>query len=432
MPASLEKSIEYYQKAALANCPRAQLKLALLYHYGLIAPSDNVSAVGNSEYQYWLSKAVDAGDNLARYEFDRANLVPSVHSILLNTSQIVIHLDYKLDSDYDSRFPIVYHKKKTVQSNYSDPKSITYFVECGLIANEYSWKDIESIFNGINQKTYTARKRDVVGAIQMFNAGYDKYAFEAGMYYLTGNQTGQDYRKAFKCFEKAADYNNPEALFLLGYLYQCGYGVSKSESKAKELYSVAYHEYGHIKSALMLLRLEILSESHERPVVSFKKTESTHHIDSKAPQKQTVVKEAVGVNTYKELVFDDAGTKKIQMETDYVISAIPEDAYSDLENDEKDDDLFDDVSFDGQIIPDVNGDMNLFISKLDNYQLDYIRNIIAGIEADSILRNKNLDPDVIRARINALSDSILGDILFVDGNINEDFIDDLERCINCL
>lgn len=49
-------------------------------------------------------------------------------------------------------------------------------------------------------------------------------------------QTEEGYAKAFKWAQKAADQNNPNGLFLLGYLYAKGLGVNQDKAKAIDLY----------------------------------------------------------------------------------------------------------------------------------------------------------------------------------------------------
>ena len=53
--------------------------------------------------------------------------------------------------------------------------------------------------------------------------------------YEHGEGVEQSYEKAFEYYEQAADLGHRMAQFYLGLLYATGQGVTKDESKAKEM-----------------------------------------------------------------------------------------------------------------------------------------------------------------------------------------------------
>ena len=55
----------------------------------------------------------------------------------------------------------------------------------------------------------------------------------------------KDYANALIHFKKAADFNNPKALFYLGIMYRMGYGAPRDYNKALEYYRLS-SSYGHV------------------------------------------------------------------------------------------------------------------------------------------------------------------------------------------
>lgn len=53
------------------------------------------------------------------------------------------------------------------------------------------------------------------------------------------NYQRKDYKLAIQCFEEAAKFNHPNALFRLGFMYSLGEGISQDHNRAKEYYEKA-------------------------------------------------------------------------------------------------------------------------------------------------------------------------------------------------
>ena len=74
--------------------------------------------------------------------------------------------------------------------------------------------------------------------------------YNLGICYLYGQQTKVDFNEAYKWFSKAAEGNDQVSGLFLGYMYEHGLGVTKSYSKALELYekySTNIPEYHSLK-----------------------------------------------------------------------------------------------------------------------------------------------------------------------------------------
>ena len=68
----------------------------------------------------------------------------------------------------------------------------------------------------------------------------EKNALEMGMDYLLGSkELAQDFQKAYSYFSTAADEGNDDAVCMIGYMYEKGYGVSQDFGQALEWYKKA-------------------------------------------------------------------------------------------------------------------------------------------------------------------------------------------------
>jgi TPR repeat protein len=79
--------------------------------------------------------------------------------------------------------------------------------------------------------------KDLSALIQMADELNPKANYLLGMMYQTPNSgVPIDAKKAFECFEKAAEKDHPQAIYELGSLYMKGSGVEKNPQKAIELF----------------------------------------------------------------------------------------------------------------------------------------------------------------------------------------------------
>ncbi|KAJ3287398.1 hypothetical protein HDU79_005715 [Rhizoclosmatium sp. JEL0117] len=86
--------------------------------------------------------------------------------------------------------------------------------------------------------------QDVSKAIELFESLVEKQSdpfalFGLGLLHVKGRGVAQDFLRAARYFQKAADAGNVQAHYYLGVLSELGIGVSKDEAKALEYYTVA-------------------------------------------------------------------------------------------------------------------------------------------------------------------------------------------------
>lgn len=84
-------------------------------------------------------------------------------------------------------------------------------------------------------------RKDYATAFRLFRYLHNKYqmvdaTFYLGMYYESGHYVDQNYTKAVKYYQEAADQNDPYSYCQLGRLYSLGNGVDKDGAKGVELY----------------------------------------------------------------------------------------------------------------------------------------------------------------------------------------------------
>lgn len=86
------------------------------------------------------------------------------------------------------------------------------------------------------------------------------HQYNLGIKYFQGVIVSQNYKEAFKWFEKSAgdppDYwaGYDSSIYMLGYMYEFGYGTRKDKSKAIQLYRVAAQK-GHSEAKLRLANI---------------------------------------------------------------------------------------------------------------------------------------------------------------------------------
>ena len=101
----------------------------------------------------------------------------------------------------------------------------------------------------------TKQERTDSSTIRLARMGFAKEQSWLGVYYYRGSHGyPQDYKKALLWLRKAADQNNGEALFYLGWMYQYGQGVEVSCSTAETYYrkSISSSESYRASSFLQL------------------------------------------------------------------------------------------------------------------------------------------------------------------------------------
>ena len=91
----------------------------------------------------------------------------------------------------------------------------------------------------------SVEKGKINSGITLVNSGskkaaQEKNALEMGMDYLLGSkELAQDFQKAYSYFSTAADEGNDDAVCMIGYMYEKGYGVSQDFGQALEWYKKA-------------------------------------------------------------------------------------------------------------------------------------------------------------------------------------------------
>ena len=74
------------------------------------------------------------------------------------------------------------------------------------------------------------------------NQGLAKAQYYCGFMYLKGRGTRRNYEKALSLIEKSAEQNYPHGQYLLAQMYLSGEGVPKNEQRANELLE-RFHEH---------------------------------------------------------------------------------------------------------------------------------------------------------------------------------------------
>ena len=187
---NLDKAIEYYQKAANLNHSGAMYALGLIYEQNY---HDDLKAI-----KYYLD-AAKLGDGHASYRL----------ALYLDDGEVLVQDHYKA---YE-------YLITAVKSEYAPAQNMLgYYLEHGLGCQT----DLSQAF-----KMYLAA------------ASYQDYApgiYNVGRCYYYGIGTAVDKKAAYEMFTKAASLKDPEANFILGYMFSHGEGTVKNLDKARYYY----------------------------------------------------------------------------------------------------------------------------------------------------------------------------------------------------
>ena len=277
---NIEKAIEWFEKAAEQNNPDALYQLGYIYGaeaYSVLneeksneyysralaeyinAEKDNANAnaecrigrmyvngmgteANGAEGVRWLEKSALNNNSDAAYQlyklYSEGELIESDHERAVQFLEISARLDnpyaqyafgkLKLD-DGDVKESI----KWLEQASDKNMPYASYKLGTVYASDEYGQLDEEK-----SQKFYSKALSDFETVYQ--ENPDDLTAYQIAGMYLSGKGTEQNIEKAIEWFEKAAEQNNPDALYQLGYIYRNeNYGVSDME-RSNEFFKLAY------------------------------------------------------------------------------------------------------------------------------------------------------------------------------------------------
>ena len=260
------KSKKYYEKAIEMNNPEGYYFLGLLYSegkgvkqdyikakelYEIAAKHNNVNAIINIGDFYFQGKGVEKNYSKAKEYFEQAAKFND-ETALINLANIYYNgigtprdflrakYYYELCAKKNNSQALVnlgdiYFEGKEVEKDLS--KGIEYFEAAAKLDNVYALYILGTIY--YEGKFVEKDLTKSLGYLQ--KASYLKHSYSLYylglIYYHQGELSNQNYIKAREYFDLSVKYNNPSALFYLGFIYENGKGVEKDISKAIEYYT---------------------------------------------------------------------------------------------------------------------------------------------------------------------------------------------------
>jgi TPR repeat protein len=261
----LKRAVEYYKYAAEQGKPEYQCQLGLLYEKGELVEKNLLESLK------WYTKAYIQGYNTIRprlftmyehkpyedYFFEK--LVQNLSIASFGHFRLTKDYMYKVYNDLNCRIGTLhafglgtendfekaweYFSKEYVPFSYYHKEFLLF-----LRSNALSTSEKKYILNTIEQDEVIVRQMDEeqLYALGMhFLYGVKKvegsYITFTSRHRELGNSSQEiviekNYLKAFKHLKKVADNNHDDALFQLGIMYHCGYGVEKNMEQGEKCF----------------------------------------------------------------------------------------------------------------------------------------------------------------------------------------------------
>lgn len=208
----LEKSVEYWEKAANAGDANAMYKMGWAYDMGSGVIKDYQKAME------WYKKAVDKG-----YYFP------------LNNMAVMYENGEGVEKDENKAFEL--YKEAAEKGNTMAMKNLSLFYQNGKAPNG---KDMNK---AIEWSTKSAEGGEIYGMTNL-----------ADIYYNGTGGTETNYDKAFYWYKKAADKGDNYATYMIGQCYQYGRGVDRNLQMAADWYNKIKSKYKPAADAFWMVQ----------------------------------------------------------------------------------------------------------------------------------------------------------------------------------
>ncbi len=234
------KELELLTKSAEQGYAEGQNGLGRLYQHG---GYDGVVPVDERKAEYWLGKAAEQGD--ADHQYDYALLLKNLGK---------------------ERECFKWAKKSAEQDCAEGQNLLGLCYGNGIGVGEDDYEAFEwyekAANNGFDMGMYNladryyygeGTRKDYKRAVQWYEACLNSplidedtkkeiYENLGDIYFDGGKGIRQDYQKAYNYYHKSADLGSASAMNMIGRMYNNGYYVTKSTSKANEWYKKAIKE----------------------------------------------------------------------------------------------------------------------------------------------------------------------------------------------
>lgn len=229
----LEKDLEvreaftFFEEAAKQGYPEAMAKVGSYYIYG----------AGTSSYRvHFGPDDPKASSKLARYWFKKAAKTNNAEAMYY-AADYFINYRYRNDKQIQKYYDMI---KRSAELGF--PKA--QFDLGGWYLNGYSWVGEKNIEEAIRWYSKAVENGSTKAGLKLFEM------------YSKGEGVEKDESKSLSWLDKLAnDYNNPEAQYQLGVIYEEGRGVNVNTREAFGLYQKAAGQ-GHAEADKRLSRLK--------------------------------------------------------------------------------------------------------------------------------------------------------------------------------
>jgi TPR repeat protein len=261
IPKNYTKAIEWYEKAADQGYASAQQNLGIMYKTGKGVAKDYAKAFE------WFEKAANQGNRNAQYTL--GGMYYQGEGLAKDYAKAFEWLEKAADQgDADAQLglALIYHCGEGVVKD--EVKAVEWLRKAAdqdLAEAQYTLGHLYLIGEGVD--------KDEVKAVEWLRKAADQGFLQAkfilGVRYIGSEisvvnifskmfsmhsypkEVYEDYIKGLECYQKEADQGDAESQYVLGMVYDNGFGVAKDKTKAAKWYQKAADQ-GHAKAQAKL------------------------------------------------------------------------------------------------------------------------------------------------------------------------------------
>ncbi len=232
-----EEAFGWYQKSALQGHVQAQLRLGLLYYWGLGVVEDNQKAFE------WFSRSAEAGFNWAKYWL--GNMYQEGYGIAKDRDMAIEWYREALDSSateelkgnvYNRLGDIYYQERYAGGISYDVNQAVKYYNQAADLDNKHACFSLGKMYKtGEGVLKNPARAKELF--LKSAELGNEKAQYELGMMFKGKN----DLTATFKWMKQSAENNYAPAQYELGLMYYYGKGVAKNSKIAADWLEKSYN-----------------------------------------------------------------------------------------------------------------------------------------------------------------------------------------------
>ena len=231
---NIDKSIQYFTRAANLNNPFAQFLLGEIYG------TKNSAFFDTSKSIYYLTLSANQNDDRAQLRLGAIYL--NGDFVARDVNRAIHYLSLASDQNNSTAqidLGILYYSGQYIEKDID--KAIMYFSLVANLKNKVAQYNLGWIYEQGKNGTVDMEKAIHYYSLSA-NQNYSLALVNLGIIYLKGENVNQDINKAIHYFKLASNQNSPGAQFNLGIIYERGHFIKQDINKSIFYFSLAANQ----------------------------------------------------------------------------------------------------------------------------------------------------------------------------------------------